>query len=292
MTQQQQVVDYALSQVGYKETPSNITKYSAEIDKNWPDFYNGKKQGAAWCDIFVDYDFLHNFGEEKALYMLCQPKHSAGAGCKFSAQYYKNAGQWFTEPKVGDQIFFYDNAGVINHTGIVTKVDDSNVYTVEGNSGDAVKTHGYSLSNKKIAGYGRPRYDESSSIADTAPTKPQNPALKSEQEIANEVIAGKWGNGTERKQKLTEAGYDYDAIQKIVNQITAANEPTSKDTFTGIVNTIKDPLNVRSGAGMQYKIVKRLAKGSKVLLYKKKINGWYQLADGSGYVAGNLIRGG
>jgi hypothetical protein len=30
--------------------------------------------------------------------------------------------------------------------------------------------------------------------------------------IAKEVIAGKWGNGTERKKKLTAAGYDYSAV--------------------------------------------------------------------------------
>lgn len=41
---------------------------------------------------------------------------------------------------------------------------------------------------------------------------------KSNEEIANEVIAGKWGNNPSRKEKLQNAGYDYNAIQKIVNQ--------------------------------------------------------------------------
>lgn len=44
------------------------------------------------------------------------------------------------------------------------------------------------------------------------------PALKSIDVIAKEVIEGKWGNGSNRKQKLTAAGYDYNAIQKIVNK--------------------------------------------------------------------------
>ena len=44
------------------------------------------------------------------------------------------------------------------------------------------------------------------------------PSKKSNEEIANEVIAGKWGNGSDRKNRLTAAGYDYNAIQKIVNQ--------------------------------------------------------------------------
>ena len=41
---------------------------------------------------------------------------------------------------------------------------------------------------------------------------------KTNDEIAEEVIVGIWGNGEERKQRLKEAGYDYDAIQEIVNE--------------------------------------------------------------------------
>jgi lysozyme len=42
---------------------------------------------------------------------------------------------------------------------------------------------------------------------------------KSVTEIAQEVIAGKWGNGTDRKKRLTKAGYDYDKVQKKVNEL-------------------------------------------------------------------------
>ena len=44
-------------------------------------------------------------------------------------------------------------------------------------------------------------------------------AKKSVETIAREVIQGKWGNGAERKQKLTEAGYDYSVVQKRVNEL-------------------------------------------------------------------------
>ena len=40
---------------------------------------------------------------------------------------------------------------------------------------------------------------------------------KSISEIAREVIAGQWGNGADRASRLTAAGYDAAAIQKIVN---------------------------------------------------------------------------
>lgn len=49
-------------------------------------------------------------------------------------------------------------------------------------------------------------------------TKPTASNKKSNETIANEVIAGKWGNGADRKNRLVAEGYDYNAIQKIVNQ--------------------------------------------------------------------------
>ena len=48
-------------------------------------------------------------------------------------------------------------------------------------------------------------------------TKPNK--LKSNEDIAKEVLLGKWGNGLTRKSKLKKAGYDYNAIQKIVNKL-------------------------------------------------------------------------
>lgn len=44
-----------------------------------------------------------------------------------------------------------------------------------------------------------------------------SPIKKTNEEIAREVLEGKWGNGAERKKKLTSAGYNYKEVQKIVN---------------------------------------------------------------------------
>ena len=49
------------------------------------------------------------------------------------------------------------------------------------------------------------------------------PQKKTNEELATEVIRGNWGNGAERKRRLTEAGYDYSAIQNIVNQRLSGN---------------------------------------------------------------------
>ncbi len=52
---------------------------------------------------------------------------------------------------------------------------------------------------------------------------------KSVEEVAKEVIEGKWGNGEERKTKLRAAGYSYAAVQTKVNELMA--KPTYK-TYT------------------------------------------------------------
>lgn len=49
--------------------------------------------------------------------------------------------------------------------------------------------------------------------------------LKSVEEIAEEVIQGLWGNGSDRKNRLMNSGYDYDTIQEKVNEILNYNEP-------------------------------------------------------------------
>lgn len=49
-------------------------------------------------------------------------------------------------------------------------------------------------------------------------TTAQPAAKKTVDELAKEVIAGKWGNGADRKAKLKAAGYDYDAVQAAVNK--------------------------------------------------------------------------
>lgn len=63
----------------------------------------------------------------------------------------------------------------------------------------------------------------------TSTTKPQTkPVSKTIAQLAEEVIAGQWGNGEDRKKRLTAAGYDYNAVQHMVNQKMAAkNKPAS-----------------------------------------------------------------
>ena len=56
------------------------------------------------------------------------------------------------------------------------------------------------------------------------------PAKKTAVEIADEVLAGKWGNGEDRKIRLTNAGYDYQTIQNLVNS-KLSNKDESKEEY-------------------------------------------------------------
>ena len=91
------------------------------------------------------------------------------AGCVNGVQWFKDRGQWIdgsSEPVAGMIIFFdWDNRGssgpqdgLSDHTGIVQKVENGIVYTVEGNSGDSVRINQYAVGHYEILGYGVPAF--------------------------------------------------------------------------------------------------------------------------------------
>ena len=55
--------------------------------------------------------------------------------------------------------------------------------------------------------------------------------MKSDVEIAKEVMQGKWGTGAERKRRLEQAGYDYNAIQSYVNTMIKTGKPIKEVTI-------------------------------------------------------------
>ena len=54
--------------------------------------------------------------------------------------------------------------------------------------------------------------------------KEQPAPAKSVDEVAREVIRGEWGNGSDRRQRLEAAGYDFDAVQERVNELLNSKE--------------------------------------------------------------------
>lgn len=68
---------------------------------------------------------------------------------------------------------------------------------------------------------------------ETTTEKPKETTKKkSVEEVAKEVIAGKWGNGDTRKKKLTEAGYNYSEVQAKVNELLNADKKPNYKTYT------------------------------------------------------------
>lgn len=91
------------------------------------------------------------------------------AGCCNGVDWFRERGQWAdnnNEPVPGMIIFFdWDNKGssgpqdgLSDHTGIVERVENGIVYTVEGNSGDSCRENHYSVGYYEILGYGIPAY--------------------------------------------------------------------------------------------------------------------------------------
>lgn len=98
------------------------------------------------------------------------------------------------------------------------------------------------------------------SSADEKPSTP--PPSKSVDEIAKEVLDGKWGNGTDRKNRLTAAGYDYDSVQKRVNEMlgnknTKSIDEIAKEVIAGKWGNGADRKARLTSAGYDYDAVQK-----------------------------------
>ena len=141
-----EIVTVALSQVG------NV---GGEPYWSWYGF----SSRVEWCACFV------SWCADQCGYI------EAGVIPKFAAcasqgvPWFQERGLWQDnsyEPRPGDIIFFdWDDGGQdgqSDHVGIVEKVENGRVYTVEGNSGDSVRQNSYPIGYYEIYGYGTPAY--------------------------------------------------------------------------------------------------------------------------------------
>ena len=148
------LLSWANAQIGTTESGDNWNKYA----QNMSAAYGWNVQNQPWCDVFVDAGFVECFGIESAAKMTYQPIGGFSAACRYSASYFAAHDAFVQTPEPGDQIFFRDSEGVINHTGIVVSASGGIVRTIEGNSGDAVRSNAYGIGAPSIAGYGRPNW--------------------------------------------------------------------------------------------------------------------------------------
>ncbi|WP_455684812.1 lysozyme family protein [Thomasclavelia sp.] len=135
-TSHSKLVNIALSQVGNQ----GGTPY-------WS--WYGYNQRVEWCACFVSWCAYQSGDLDITI-----PKFSA---VKDGVQYYKDKGQWKDRsytPKTGDLIFFdWQNDGISDHVGIVKKIENGIIYTIEGNSNNQCKENTYSIGSM-IFGYG------------------------------------------------------------------------------------------------------------------------------------------
>ena len=121
-----------------------------------------------------------------------------------------------TLTQISDNFRVFDNleSGVKGYLDFINTKRYSNLKNVSSPKEylQNIKNDGYATSStyvdnvmKIVTSYNLTSYD--------------NKISKSLEEITKEVIAGKWGNGNERKTALTKAGYDYTTIQSLVNKL-------------------------------------------------------------------------
>ena len=119
-------------------------------------------------------------------------------------------------------------------------------------------------------------------IADSAPVTTPAPTTKSIEEVAKEVIAGKYGNGEARKIALKNAGYDPSAVQAKVNELVNGSKTPSFTAYKVKVTT--SALNIRSGPGTNNKVVGIIRDRGVYTIVDEK-SGWGKLKSGAGWIS-------
>lgn len=227
MYSRDRIIEIAKSKLGYSEANGKhrriVDTYNAFIP-----LARGYrvKYSDAWCATYVSAVAI------EAGYTAIIPTECS---CDAMIQRFQNIGCWVEDdsyrPKPADIIFYDwqdsgtgDCKGSSDHVGIVEAVSGDTITVLEGNISDAVGRRTIKVNGRYIRGYGVPRYDASS-------TK------KTVTEIAEEVIAGKWGNGDDRRAKITQAGYSFTEVQNAVNAILKGNtkslEAVAKEVLAG-----------------------------------------------------------
>lgn len=238
-----------------KSFARNTPYYSPNQFTRW---YGFGGQAVAWCAVFVYYCLCQTGG--KTLMEGCANKAYCPTIWNWGVAKGYSVNKW-SGAKEGDLVLFdWEVDGVCDHIGFAIK-DNGNgtVQTVEGNTNGGrvqIQTRNKSV----IKGFIRLPY--------SAPSKPATkPAKKkSVDEIAKEVIAGKWGTGNDRIKKLTKAGYDPKAVQAKVNNLLS-----SKTSLKPLDTVAKEVISGKWGSGNTRK--KRLeAAGYNYSKVQKRVN--------------------
>lgn len=187
----------------------------------------GLIKGYLWCDSNTDTTPRYNVNQDKSangMYNVCKERGAIG-----------------TMPDIAGVLVFMDG-----HVGVY--IGNGEVIEAMNFKKGVVKT--------KLAGRGWTRWGKCPYITytsgATATSKPatSTTAKKTVEDVAKEVLNGKWGNGEDRRKRLTAAGYNAAEVQAAVNKLLAASKPAQK------------PAQKTATIGAKVKITKNYASSS------------------------------
>ena len=268
MNERQNFVTTAASFIGCKEADGSHRQII--------DIYNSHKPLArgyavkytdAWCATFVS-----------AMAIKCGLTDiiPTECGCGQMIQLFQKLGAWQENdaytPQPGDVIFYDwddsgagDNTGWPDHVGIVESVNGSSMKVIEGNMSDSVGRRTMQVNGRYIRGYGLPKFKgDAASSGNTGGKPASGTGKKTVAQLADEVLAGKWGNGPDRKNRLTAAGYDYNAVQNAVNaklsgqKAKKSNTEIAKEVIAGKWGNGADRKKRLEAAGYNYAAVQQI----------------------------------
>lgn len=268
MSERQNFVNTAASFIGCKEADGSHRQII--------DIYNAHKPLArgyavkytdAWCATFVS-----------AMAIKCGLTDiiPTECGCGQMIRLFQKLGEWQENdaytPQPGDVIFYDwqdsgvgDNTGASDHVGIVESVSGSSMKVIEGNMSNAVGRRTLQVNGRYIRGYGLPKFKGGAASSGNTDSKPASgTGKKTVAQLADEVLAGKWGNGADRKSRLTAAGYDYDAVQNAVNaklsgqKAKKSNTEIAKEVIAGKWGNGADRRKRLEAAGYNYAAVQAI----------------------------------
>lgn len=159
-----------------------------------------------------------------------------------------------TLTEIRDNFRVYDDidAGVRGYFEFISKPRYANLKeaTSPKNYLELIKADGYATSSNYVDNVYAVVVKQNLTIYDEVelPTD-----CKSVDEVAKEVINGKWGNGSERKKKLTEAGYDYSVIQAKVNELLNSKSTEATSSKKSNIEVAKEVIRGLWGNGSERK---------------------------------------
>ena len=277
MATAKEIIAYAVSQIGIKETPSgsNKVKYNT-----W--YYGKEVSGSAypWCAVFCCYVF-NKCNASKLFY-----SGKKTAYCPTIENYYKSIGRYYSNTKgeAGDLCLMDFGKGRASHIGIVKEKNPDGSYTIiEGNTSKTSNDNGGSVmvrirKTNVIRGFARPNYDLEITVENYKNKKGIVSTSSSSLNIRN------LPNKNSKKVGSLTKGTTVEIIGESGNWYKVHNGYISKDYIKivdsnsktyGII-TAKSGLRIRKSKSTKSRILGVIPYNTKVEILKKSGN-WYKV---------------